>query len=58
MNANFIGLMKHIIKLLINKIRNRIKPKMGQEGFSFVQDSGTRDTIFMIRITPEQPIQM
>lgn len=46
-----IGLMKCIIKRLINKVRNTIKLKMGQEGFSYVQDSGTR-------ITSEQAIQI
>lgn len=50
--------MNHIAKLiiLINKTQ-RIKPEIGQEQFSFNQDTGAKNATFMIRITSEGSIQ-
>lgn len=55
-----IGLMRHITKLrsmiLINKALHscRIRVEIGKEQYSFVQYTGMRNTIFMIKILSEQ----
>lgn len=46
--------MSHIIKLIVrilnNKVHSRIKPERGKEQCCFLQDTGTRKLIFMIRM--------
>ena len=57
-----ISLMSHIIKvvlrIIMTRVRNKIKPEIGQEQCGFVKDSGTRNAIFMIRMLSERAIEM
>lgn len=60
--------MSHITKLIVmilnNKVNSRIIPERGKEQCSFLQDTGKRKVIFMIRIhsvsntNTERPIPM
>ena len=49
-----IRLMSHITKftlrIIMNRARSSIRPEIGKEQCGFVQDSGTRNAIFMIRM--------
>lgn len=38
----------------MNRTRNRIKPEIRQDLYGFVKNTGRRNPIFMIRITPER----
>ena len=57
-----ISLMSHITKLTLritmNRARSRIRPEIGKEQCGFVQDAGTRNAIFMIRMLSERAIEM
>lgn len=48
---------KLIIRILMNRVRSRIKPAIGQEQCGFVKDIGTRNAIFMLRILSERAIK-
>ena len=47
-----ISLMNHITKILLRIIvlrtRSRIRPEIGKEQCGFMQDTGTRNAIFMV----------
>ena len=57
-----ISLMSHITKLtlriIMNRARSRIRLEIGKEQCGFVQDAGTRNAIFMIRMLSERAIEM
>ena len=57
-----ISLMSHVTKILLRVIMARarkvIRPEIGREQFGFVQDAGTRNAIFIIRMMSERAIQM
>lgn len=47
-----------LIRILINRACRRIRPEIGQEPRSFVQDTGTKNAIFMIGMQSEQTVQI
>jgi hypothetical protein len=53
-----ISLMSHLTKILLcfvmNRARNKIRPKIGKEQFGFVQDAGTRNAIFILKMLSER----
>ena len=53
--------MSHITKVILRIIRervhSRIRPEIGIEQCGFVQDTGTRNAIFMVRIISERAIE-
>ena len=57
-----ISLMSQITKIILKVILNRIKQKLGQEiaeeQYGFVKGKGTRNAIFIIRMLPERSIEM
>ena len=57
-----ISLMSHVVKILLRilmmRARSRIKPEIGKEQFGFVQDAGTRNAIFILRMLSERAIEM
>ena len=57
-----ISLMSHMTKLILRIImmraRSRIRPEIGREQCGFVEDSGTRNSIFMVRMISERAIEM
>ncbi len=57
-----ISLMSHIIKIILRIImmraRSKTKAEIGEEQFGFVQDAGTRNAIFMVRMLTERAIEM
>ncbi|MCH9665805.1 MAG: hypothetical protein K0U41_08180 [Gammaproteobacteria bacterium] len=57
-----ISLMSHIIKLILRIImiraRNKIRPEIGEQQYGFVQDAATRNAIFMVRMLSERAIEM
>ena len=57
-----ISLMSHIIKIILKVVmarsRNRIRPEIGKEQCGFVDDAGTKTAIWMVRILSERAIEM
>ena len=57
-----ISLMSHITKIILRIImlraRRIIKPEIGEEQCGFVEDSSTRNAIFMVRMISERAIEM
>ena len=57
-----ISLMSHIIKLILRIImrraRSKINPEIGEQHCGFVEDAGTRNAIFMVRMLSERAIKM
>ena len=41
----------------MNRAQSRIRPERGKEQRGFVQDAGTRNAIFMIRMSSERAIE-
>ena len=56
------SLMSHITKLLLRivmqRARKRIKPEIGEEQCGFVENTGTRNAIFMVHVLSERAIEM
>ena len=46
------------LRIIMNRARNRIIPEIGKEQCGFIQDSGTRNAIFMMRMLSERAIEM
>ena len=48
-----ISLMSHVTKIILRvlllRFRSRIQPKIGREQFGFVEDTGTRNSIIVLR---------
>ena len=57
-----ISLMSHmtklILKIIMMRARCKIRPEIGREQCGFVEDSGTRNAIFMVRMISERAIEM
>ena len=57
-----ISLMSHVVKILLRilmkRARNKIRPEIGKEQFGFVEDAGTRNAIFVLRMISERAIEM
>ena len=57
-----ISLMSHItkilLKILLNRVKNKTDPEIGVEQCGFVKDTGTRNAIIMLRILSERVIQV
>ena len=57
-----ISLMSHIIKIILKVImqraRSKIKTEIRKEQCGFVEDSGTRNAIWMVRMLSERAIEM
>ena len=56
-----ISLMSHITKLILRiimeRVHSRIRPEIGIEQCGFVEDTGTRNAIFMVRMISERAIE-
>ena len=54
--------MIHVIKILLRffmmRARNKIRPDMGKEQFGIIQDAGTRNAPFALKILSERAIEM
>ena len=57
-----ISLMSHITKIVLRvlllRARSRITPEIGDEQFGFVEDAGTRNAIFVLRMITERAVEM
>ena len=57
-----ISLMSHIIKIILKVImaraRNKIRPEIADVQCGFVEDMGTRNAIWMVRMLTERAIEM
>src|SRR5688572_3275794 len=57
-----ISLMSHITKLILRIImmraRNKLKPEIGNEQCGFMEDTGTRNAMFKLRMISERAIEM
>ena len=57
-----ISLMGHVTKIVLRilllRARSKITPKIGNQQFDFVKDAGTRNGIFVLRITTERAVEM
>ena len=57
-----ISLMSHvtmiILRVLLLRLRSRIQPEIGREQFVFVEDAGTRNAIFVLRVITERAVEM
>ncbi len=49
---------KIILKILLMRAQSRIKPEIGKEQFGFVEVSGARNAIFVLRMISERPVEM
>lgn len=60
-NHRTISLMSHVLKILLKiileRIRNKIKPEISDVQYGFVKDKGTRNAIFNVRIISERAIE-
>ena len=53
--------MYHVIKILLRVLMmrvNKMRPEIGKEQFGFVQDTGTRNAISILRMLSERAIEM
>ena len=57
-----ISLMSHITKVILTilllRTRSRITPEIESEQFGFVEDAGSRNAIFVLRMIAERAVQM
>ena len=57
-----ISLMSHVTKIILRilllRARSRIKPEIGKEQFGFVEDAGTRNAIYVLRMITERAVEM
>ena len=49
---------KIILRVLLLRLRSRIRPDIGREQFGFVEDAGTRNSIFVLRVITERAVEM
>ncbi|XP_076036015.1 uncharacterized protein LOC143021975 [Oratosquilla oratoria] len=57
-----ISIMNHLTKITLrvitNRIRNKIRPEIANEQYGFVPDKGTRYAIFVVRLLPENMLEV
>ena len=57
-----ISIMSHVVKILLKilmkRARNKIRPEIPKTRCGFVEDCGTRNAIFMLRMLSERAIEM
>ncbi|GFO11606.1 hypothetical protein PoB_003811100 [Plakobranchus ocellatus] len=57
-----ISLMSHITKILLKiimlRIRNKIKPEIAEEQCGFVEDKGTSNAIYILRTLIERALEV
>ena len=49
---------KIILRIVLNRIRNKILPEIGNEQFGFIKGKGTRNAIFILRMLMERAIEV
>ena len=49
---------KIILRIVLNRIRNKIKPEISEEQYGFVKGKGTANAIFTLRMIMERAIEM
>ena len=49
---------KIFLRILLLRARSRITPEIGIEQFGFVEDTGTRNAIFVLRVITERAVEM
>ena len=49
---------KIILKVILNRIKQKLKPEISEEQYGFVKGKGTRNAIFIIRMLTERAIEM
>ena len=50
--------MKLILRITMMPVRNKLKPEIGKEQCGCMEDTGTRNAIFMLRMLSERAIEM
>ena len=54
--------MSHVTKIiprvLLLRLRSSIQPEIGRDQFGFVEDAGTRNAIFVLRVIIERAVEM
>ena len=57
-----ISLMSHVTKIILRVImiraRHKIRPEVSEEQYGFMQDKGTRNAIYILRVLLERAIEM
>ena len=49
---------KIILRVILNRVRNKIRPEIPEEQYGFVKGKGTANAIFLIRMICERAIEM
>ena len=49
---------KIILRIVLNRIRNKILPEIGNEQCGFIRGKGTRNAIFILRMLMERAIEV
>ena len=49
---------KIILRVLLLRLRSRIRPEIEREQFGFVENAGTRNAIFVLRVITERAVGM
>ena len=49
---------KVILRVIMMRVRRKLKPEIGKEQCGFMEDTGTRNAIFMLRMLSERAIEM
>ncbi|XP_047494947.1 uncharacterized protein LOC125043038 [Penaeus chinensis] len=51
-------IIKNILRVIMARSRSRTRPEIGKEQCGFVEDAGTRNAIWMVRMLSERAIEM
>ena len=49
---------KIVLRIILNRIRNKIRPEIPEEQYGFVKGKGTANAIFLLRMLSERAIEM
>ena len=49
---------KIVLRIILNRIRNKIRPEIAEEQYGFVKGKGTTNAIFLLRMLSERAIEM
>ena len=49
---------KIVLRIILNRIRNKIRPEISEEQYGFVKGKGTTNAIFILRMLSERAIEM